>query len=280
LAIPAGWSGFPFLAVNETPSLEKPAPSTKDFPLPTSPAVIKSIRLIRKILAGAPPKTERDAVLVYAVWDLFRHSWKIAQDPESLDAILALAPEIEAFRGKGSQFSAREFFQALSFLVFSIKERLPSSESDPDTFLNENEMQPSSKDVIDMLEILAADAFRRVQGPPVRSRHAGELRAIAWDALRRITDIFRRPDHLAMALKVAADTRASLPERNAAVEFTVAYWQDDDPDEATFSMLENLAENQKDRHLLVTVLKAQIDFGINDEFGALCAVGDWDDAND
>lgn len=201
-------------------------------------------------------------------------------DLESIKAVLSLAPDIESFRGKGSQGSANEFARAISYLTYPVKERLPLSEKVPDSFPKEADIPFSAKDVVDCVECLADHAFSRTQGPPVRSRHAGELRAIAWRTLALVTEILRRPEHLAHALKVAGDTRASVKERTAAVEFLSEYWGSDDPDEPTISLLRKLEKNPPDRDFLVTVMQAQIDLGLNNEFGALDTVDDWDDAEE
>ena len=100
------------------------------------------------------------------------------------------------------------------------------------------------------------------------------------ETLARISEVLRRPEHLAHALKVAADTRASTDERQAAIGFLISYWGSDDPDEVTATLLWQLERNPPDRTFLVTVLQAQIDLGLNDEFGALASVDDWEDAEE
>lgn len=150
----------------------------------------------------------------------------------------------------------------------------------PDLFPQEDELLETSMgaDVLVCLEALAAHAFVRTQGPPVRSRHAGELRAEAWGALGDTADILRRPEFLAHALKVAADKRASTEERIAAVEFLPEYWGGDIPDEATAGLLQELKDSPPNRDLLVAVMQARIELGLDEELGALFAVEDWDDA--
>ena len=69
-------------------------------------------------------------------------------------------------------------------------------------------------------------------------------------------------------------------ERQAAVEFLPMFWGGDDPNEATATLLWGLEKERADRTFLVTVLQAQIEMGLNDEFGALVAVDEWDDANE
>lgn len=245
-----------------------------------APSVLKSIAAIRKAMTSPGKESDRSFELYSTITSLFRQSETITGGIESIEAVLALAPEIEAFRGKGSQMAAREFSRAIGYLVYLVKERLPPSELTPDRFPKEHEVPPSARDAVDCLEKLATHAFQRVQGPPVRSRHAAELRAVAWSVLDLVTEILRRPEHLAHALKVAADTRASAEERTAAVEFLVSYWDGDDPDEATVSLLEKLKADPPDRDFLVTVLQVQVELGLKDEFGAMFAVDDWDDALD
>ena len=246
--------------------------------MPANPSVLKAISASRKAIASPGTTTRPGFELYSSITALFRQSEKIVGDAETLDAVLAFAPEIEAFRGKGAQMAASEFSRSIGTLVYEVKERLPLSESTPDQFMKEAEIPPSAKDVVDCLEKLAAHSLARTQGPPVRSQHAGALRVIAWETLELISEILRRPEHLAHALKVAADTRASSVERQAAIGFLVVFWEIDDPDEATATLLSKLKENPPDRTFLVTVLQAQIELGLNDEFGALAAVDDWEDS--
>ena len=248
--------------------------------MPANPSVLKAISAIRKVIASSGTTKRPGFELYSSITSLFRQSEKIVGDAETLDAVLAFAPEIEAFRGQGSQMAASEFSRSISYLVFRMKERLPLSASTPERFMKEEEIPPSAKDVLDCFEKHAAHAYARTMGKPVRSQHAGHLRATAWETLARISEVLHRPEHLAHALKVAADTRASTDERQAAIGFLISYWGSDDPDEVTATLLWQLERNPPDRTFLVTVLQAQIDLGLNDEFGALASVDDWEDAEE
>ncbi len=248
--------------------------------MPASPAVLKCLQAIRKALTTpAEPGRERYE-LSASIMALFSESGKIVENIENLQAVLAFAPEIEAFRGKGSQYSINVFSRRLYYLVYEILERLPLSETEPEFFIRENEIPQTSQDVAACLEALAIHAFQRVQGPKVRSRQAAELRVLAWDALSHIADVLRRPEHLAHALAVGGNKQASVEERDAAVQYLAAYYADEDPDEATVSLLKALKEDPPNRELLVTVLQAQIDLGLGNEWGALSATEDWDDAHE
>ncbi len=196
--------------------------------MPVAPSILKAIKAVRKEMISPDPKDRHQLGLYGALRKLFQKSDEIAANLESIEALLDLAPEIEAFRGKGSQTAANEFARSISYLTYPVKERLPRSESTPDLFMQEAEVPASAKDVIDCLDRLAAHAFSRTQGPPVRSIHAGELRAFSWNTLKRTSEVLHRPEHLAHAHKVAADKRDSIEERTAAEEYLSDFWDDDE----------------------------------------------------
>lgn len=246
-----------------------------------NPSVIKSVQAVRKTLS--PLSADRNQSDLYStIWKLFQKSEKIVGDRESLSAVLALAAEVERCRGKGSQLAVDEFSRCVGSLAYRIKYRLPRSRTTTEFLSLEEEPRElaDDTDVLECFELLAAHTFARTQGPPVRSLRAGSLRATAWDTLGNITAILPHPEHLGHALKVAADQRASLSERNAAVSFLPEYWGGDEPDTATADLLDELMKHPPDRHFLVTVMQARIELGIDNEFGALDAVDDWDDAHE
>ncbi len=245
--------------------------------MPAHPSVLDSIDTIRREIDPAGKRKNPGSGLYAPVTSLFRRSEEIVGDAETLAAVLAFAPEIEAFRGKGAQTAAQVYARSVADLAYDLKVRLPCSERTPERFPKESEVTPSAKDVVDCLEKLAAHAYARTQGKPVRSQLAAHLRSIAWQTLANIAEILRRPEHLAHALAVAADTRASSNERRAAIGFLVSYWESDDPDEATATLLRKLESAPPDRGFLVTVRQAQIDLGLSNEFAALAAVDDWAD---
>jgi|GEM_PF-713171 len=249
--------------------------------MPADSSVLSAIQALRKAIAAPGQKDRPRSELSFAILNLFQQTEKIVGDIETLRAVLAVAPEIEAFRGKGSQSAASEFSRCVIWLVYQAKDRLPQFKITPDLFPQEAELLEIAKetDVLECLEALASHAHARTQGPPVRSRHAGVLRAMAWGVLGDIADILRRQEFLAHALKVAADKRASIAERIAAVGFLPEYWRGDDPDEATADLLQELKESPPDRDFLVTVMQARIELGLDEEWGSLFAVEEWDDAH-
>lgn len=235
--------------------------------MPVDATVRKSVEAVRERLA-TPPKNDGEASELFCAVDaLFQESEKIAADGETLGAVLDLRAELDGYRGKGKRFAVRWFDQGVGFLAYRLLERL--DEAGPE--------DSASGDAAVGVAKLADFTFGRVQGPRVRSRTEASRRAMAWETLGLVSQAMRRPEHLAHALKVAADARSAEEERTAAVGFLPEYWGEDEPDEATVSVLRALESNPASRDLLVTVLQAQIQLGLKEEFGALMAVGDWDD---
>jgi len=139
---------------------------------------------------------------------------------------------------------------------------------------------PSAKGTWEALERLAARAAGCIGGPASRSQHTDRLRMDAWTQLSMICEVVREPAHLELALETAADGKISSDVRSCAINFIPEYWVGDEPDEATVTLLTTLKAAPSTRGLLVSVLQAQIDLGLSNEFAALAAVGDWDDDED
>lgn len=129
--------------------------------MPVAPSILKSIKAVRKAMTSPGLNDRHQMELSLALHKLHQKSGKIAANAESVEALLALGPEIESFRGKGSQMAATEFARTVCYLVTLVKERLPLSEVNPDRFTREDEVPPSAGDVIYCLETIAAHAFPR-----------------------------------------------------------------------------------------------------------------------
>jgi len=255
-------------------------PAAGDFhPLPTMPvppSLLESIQALREFIDLGGGGRAKGLSPYRLILDLFREPARILKDAESLDAVLALAPAIEAYRGKGSQILQKAFNRSLGSLLFHAGPKA-SVPSPPELLLPDREVPHSDGASPEWAERLSDHFFARVQGKPARTRHAAGLRSSAWLALGELSCHLRRPEHRHLALATAASIRNSAEERESAVQFLVDYWAEEDPDEATVALLERLGENPPNRDFLVTVLQAQIDLGLNDELGALMEVEDWDD---
>ncbi|MEX2578437.1 MAG: hypothetical protein WD342_05205 [Verrucomicrobiales bacterium] len=248
--------------------------------MPVPPSIRKSIRAIRTFVAPGGAKDSNDLSPFHLTHALFRDPERIVFDPETLDAVLALAPEIEAYRGKGSQTIFKHFNTYLRGLVLFAESAAPRSSPRADLFPETTDPSKSDGELPYWVERLSEYFFERVRGKRVRSNLAARMRFDAWLTLGDLARFRRRPEHLSLAFETAADKRSSEEEREGAVEFLVSYWADDDPDEATVNLLEDLRENPPSRSFLVGVLQAQIELGLNDELDALLDVEDWDDAED
>jgi hypothetical protein len=245
--------------------------------VPVPPSISKAIRAVRREF-DSPPRNDREALeLELAVHRLFQKGDRLVANTETLGEVLALAPEVEAYRGKGSQSTASEFALRMAGLARRLKARLPRTEENPGLFPTEGELPGDAEDVRKCLGMLIEHFSERVRGPRVRSMHAAHLRALAWLGLEWTTDLCRRPEHLAHALEVAADPRASDEEREAAVRFLVAYWGAEEPDDATVELLRELESEPASRRMLVGVMQAQIDLGLNDGIGVMFAMDAWEE---
>lgn len=248
--------------------------------MPVPPSIKKSIKAFRAFIArgGGGGK---ESFSPYALsLELFRNPGRILKSEETLDAVLALAPEIEAYRGKGSQIIQKSFNRSLTSLLFHARLETAKTAATPDLFsiVNESPDPPASAPF--WAEKLSDYFLERVQGKPVRSVLAGRLKSNAWMTLGELSHVCRRPAHLALALETAADKRRPDVEREGAIQFLAAYWADEDPDKATIDLLEDLRLNPPNRDFLVIVLQVRIELGLDDAVGALFDVDDWDDAED
>lgn len=248
--------------------------------MPIPPSTLKYIRAVRKLISSGGVAKSADRELYTLIQRLFQNSAKIVNDAETLDAVLALAADFETYRGKGAQYGTRAFYDRLSGLFYHAPVDAAGAVKHGVEYPSEAPSPPRSVTAIPWFEKLGDYFFQRVHGPRVRSQHAGDLRRMAWGALGDLSEFAKHPELLAHAQKVAADSRAAEAEREGAVMFMSEYWAGEDPDHATAELLWKLEENPPSRSFLVTVLQAQIDLGLNDEFGGLFAVGEWDDAEE
>ena len=232
---------------------------------------------MRAFIASGGAKGKRALSPYPLCRDLFRNPRRILECEETLDAVLALAPEIEAYRGKGSQILQREFDDQLGGLLYHAELETFEAAPEPDLFPADREPAPPPAATPFWAEKLSDYFFERVQGKPTRSLHAAGLRSNAWSILGELSPFCRRSEPLPLALETAADRRKPDEEREGAIRFLSAYWAHEDPDKATVDLLESLRQDPPNRSFLVTVLQARIDLGLSDEMEALLEVEDWDD---
>lgn len=251
---------------------------SSDMPAPSS--IAKSIQAFRTFVTSGGDGSAEQRSPYSLCLDLFRIPERILENEETLDAVLALAPEIEAYRGKGSRTLQRAYDQHLGGLLFHTRLKAFEASPTPGLFLEETEAATRPAPPPFWAKKLSDYFFERVQGKPARSLHAAGLRSSAWFILGELSGIYRRSEPFSLALKTAADKRRADEEREGAIQFLAAYWAHEDPDKATVDLLESLRQDPPNRSFLVTVLEAQIELGLNDEMGALFDVEGWDDEED
>lgn len=246
--------------------------------MPDSPTAEEAIAIIRGLMSHPPGQSGvYGNGLHFAIHQLGEQSRQIARDPELMSAVMQLSDEIADYRGKGCQIAAKRMTQVFGFLTFLLVDEVRHSGARAVSFTAARESDPSAKGTWEALERLAARAVDCIAGSPSRSQHTDRLRCDAWTQLSIISEVVREPAHLELALKTAGDGKVSSDVRECAVDFITEYWGEDEPDEATVKLLSALLAAPSSRELLVSVLQAQIDLGLSNEFSALEAVGDWDD---
>jgi len=232
------------------------------------------------ITSKSEKKKTGDTRLDLALHELQKSMVNGSNDPSLLADVLELAREVANYRGQGRQWASTTLSQLFSYLTTQRVQDLWECKTIFNSFADARKAVPSAAASWDALEKLAGRAQACIQGPPSRSRHTSQLRMEAWRQLGKICKIVGDPANLALALEIAANPRRHPDEREAAIGFLPRFWVEDDPDEASSKLLRDLETNPPNRTFLITVLQAQIDLGLNDEFGALFAAENWDDANE
>ncbi len=246
--------------------------------MPVKPSVLKTIATLRKFLANPPTNSHEEIPFITALDRLRRQAEGLVGDPELLAEVLSFMSDIALYKGRGTQMANSELAQWLAHRVSNASHGFPEMDRPFDSFAAARSEVPAFATVLDGLEQLSERAFECVRGSRSRSRHMSEMRGNAWNSLGDIAEmVVRNPAHYRHALVIAADKRVPPRERFAAIEFIVQYHGAEEASEETGELLRNLESHPPDRSFLVGVMQAQIDFGLNSEFGAMNAVGDWDD---
>jgi len=246
--------------------------------MPDSPTAEEAIANIRSLITRPPEQSAAYGNgLHFAIHQLGEQSRQIAGDPELMSAVLELSEEISAYRGKGCRIAAIRMARVFEYLTILLTDELRHSGERAVSIAAARDADPSAKGTWEALERLAARAVGCIGGPASRSLHIDRLRTDAWTQLSMIAEVVREPAHLELALETGGDAKISSDVRESAVGFIPEYWGEIDPDEATVKLLSAVQTAPSTRGLLVSVLQAQIDLGLSNEFAALAAVGDWDD---
>lgn len=248
--------------------------------MPVPASTRKAIQAIREFIAFGSPKDAGSHSAYSLVHHLFQELASFCRDPEALDALLEIAPELEAYRGRGCQVMLEDYTRKLCGVTLLAVQDWQNRSGAGERSSDAGPPPEGAAAAPFWAEKLSDHFFARVQGKPPRSSFAGRLRFEAWQALGLLSDVRRRPEHLAHALKIAANRRHSEDERRGAVLFLVDYWSGEEPDEDTAAVLRRIRSKPPSRSFLAGVLEAEIELGLNGEFGALMEVEDWDEGED
>ncbi len=224
--------------------------------MPLPDPVQKSVKTIRDFIASSGGAGRGGASVAYRLMrQLFEHSGEILEDAETLDAVLALGPEIDSYRGKGSQAMQADYSRFLAELLdYAELEFSPTAPRGLPP--SANEAPGAERTPPPWAEKLSDHFLAKLGEKPGKSRLAGKLRADAWSALGGLSHFMRRSEHLDLALAAASSAANPIDEREAAVGFLLDYWADGEPDEATVALLDRLSQKPPSRSLLVAVREA------------------------
>ncbi len=245
------------------------------------PTIIESsIATIRELISSPSAKAKDQLSQIYqAAYKLQINGQEFISNPALFDDVLKLSEEMAAYRGKGSQNGAKHMTRLFSSILFHLEQELPEPEIPFPSFKDARETIPSENVKWELLAKLATRALAILQSPPSRSRHSSDLKSDAWSQLADVAQWVRDPHWLALAHKAAAEPKNLPPERHAALEFITMFFRaDEEIEKATIDLLRELQRKEKDRGILVGIMQAQIELGLNSEFGAMDVLENFDDA--
>lgn len=202
------------------------------------------------------------------------------EHPDAIDQLLEIAPQIESYRGKGSQIIG-DGLPKILHCIFAVYQ----FSNHPDQHTDDS--QPTQADLLTLKKI-ADFALTRVRGngKVLRSRRIAQLRNNYWEILTDISDVFSLPEALALAIQIAPNIKASLTERRGAIDYLLNYlsFEDAPGDERTTtevkSIITSIRENPPSRDILFQILDSEVNSGEIDEMSALFELEEYDDVNE
>jgi hypothetical protein len=199
---------------------------------------------------------------------LGQHASVFAEDFSALDSLLSLSPDIEAYRGKGSQILSADFVRLLQCITFLAIGEIPIEEP----------RSPDAK-ITDPFKRISSYALGQVIGKRVHSKRAADLRGDYWQILEDIVEEFYVQEIIELARRVACDEKASTPERRGALSCLLLKCDGNEADKETQSIIEQIRKNPPDRDTLFMILDAEVNLGILSKMAALVELEDWDEEN-
>ena len=247
---------------------------------PPAPSVKVTLDSIRKAIGSAPmPAAEKEAHLYDAISQLRSKRVNILEDEGLLDDVLLLNKQVAAYRGKGSQAAIRSFSNLFDDLAFEAVCRVATIGTCFPSFAQARQDEPTHAATWSALEKIAIRALECIQSPPSRSRLSSGLKKDAWSHLGCISAAVCDPAWIDLALTQAGSKNLPDSDREATLDFLQEAWNDT-LDENTEEKLLNLQEDPPSRSFLVGVMSLLVELDLSNEFAAMDALDNWDDAHD
>lgn len=247
--------------------------------LPTL-SVQETLDTIHKVIGSAPmPAAEKEAHLYDALRQLRLHRDAIIDDESLLDEVLLLNKQVAAYRGKGGQSAVRSFSNLFEDLAFEAVCRVATTRKCFPSFAQARQNEPTQAATWSTLEKIAFRALEYIESPPSKSRLSSGLKKDAWSHLGCISAAVCDPAWIDLALTLAGDKNHPTPDREATLNFLQEAWNDTLDENAEAKLL-NLQADPPSRSFLVGVMSLLIELELSNEFAAMDALDDWDDAHD
>jgi len=185
------------------------------------------------------------------IHNLGEHVSVFAEEFSALDSLLSLAPDIEAYRGKGSQNLSADFVRLLQYITDLAIGEIPTKKPNcPDA------------EITAPFKRISSYALGQVVGKRVRSKRMADLRRDHWQILEDIAERVHVQEIIELARRVACDEKASTPERRGALSCLLSNCHADEADKETQSIIEQIRKSPPDRDFLFMILDAEVNLGI------------------
>jgi hypothetical protein len=200
--------------------------------------------------------------------------------PEALDLLIEFIPEIESFRGKGSQTMNGKLPQILHTTLFEYAYKNPVSPRTKDSY-------PEAT-ALPALKKIARLALPRAVGDEkkLRSQRAAEFRKNYWKLLTDLANSFLMPEAVQAAKNVTANGKRSVTEREGALRFLLTHQallratEGEEEDTEIKALVATLRDAPPSEDILFLILNHGVESGTISEMTALIELEDWREAHD
>lgn len=237
---------------------------------------------MRRVEAKDPSLTTRESTSFpyHTVHHLRSCAPAFINHSEALDLLLETAPQLEAYRGKGTQVINDGLPQIFQSILIEIQYGSVSTKKNDPTYSEEKQQLAFQKIVNSALP------YARGNGKALRSRRAAELRKSYWDLLTAISEFHLIPEALQLAKTTALNEKTSLPERSGAIDYLLTHQglladqKGGKTDPEIDTIFATLRDKPPSRDILFQILNDGVNSGEIDEMSALFDLEDWDEENE